>query len=345
MPSAAVPPTSFYTDPTHLELERERVLWTHWVPVARAEDVANPGDYVTFDHAGEPLVVVRGQDQKLRAFPNVCRHRLTTIMEGCGHASSLQCPYHLWTYDLTGRLVGAPGMEDSPGFDRADFGLPELALDSWGGFVFVHRDPRAAPLLDQLPQLEVTYPGAYLERLVRVGSTRCHSPWNWKVVVENFIESYHHAGTHPTHLQVPYPFQGTSEVDNHGEGWSSIEHAPSTDELEPLAVTSVYPTHLFTINRPFGMFWFKLEIRAHDATDLDIQAFLTPELAENEALAKEMMRLVEEVNAEDLIVNARTWRGLHSPSAKMGPLSRYEEGVRRFREWMDRALGGPDGAS
>ena len=331
-------PTSYYTDPAHYEREREQLLWSNWVAVSRLEDLARPGDYVTFDHAGEPLLVVHGQDGELRAFPNVCRHRLTTIVEGCGHARAFQCPYHLWTYDLAGRLVGAPGMEDTEGFERSDFGLPELGLDTWGGWVFVHLDPAARPLLGLAPQLEATYPGAYLERLVRVGRTHCHSPWNWKIVVENFGESYHHAGTHPKTLQPTFPYAQIREVENHGEPWSSIEHAPSAPGVEPFTATSVYPTHLFALNRPFGMFWFQLEVHGHDSVDLDIQAFVIPELAGEEKLANEMIAGLETINNEDLAINARIWKGLHSRLAKFGPLSSYEEGIRRFRGWMVSAL-------
>ncbi len=338
--------SAWFTDPAHFERERERVLWRHWVPVARVEDLARPGDYVSFDHAGEPVWVAHGLDGALRAFPNLCRHRPTTLVEGSGHTRSVQCPYHLWTYDLTGRLVGAPGMEHTPGFAREHHCLPELGLDTWGGWVFVHLEKDAPPLLDALPHLEATYPGAFLERLVRVGRTPCHSPWNWKIVVENFIESYHHAGVHPESLQPVYPYDRIHEVENGGEGWSGIEHEPAVDELETFAVGSVYPTHLFAIQRPFGMFWFRLEVRGHDAVDLDIQAFTTPELAGEEALVKQMIDTVEAINAEDLGINARTWRGAHSRFAALGPLSRYEEGVRRFRTWLAGELGvdAPGGA-
>ena len=338
-PGAVTLPPSFYTSAEHYDVERERLLWTSWVSVARVEDVASPGDYVTYDFAGEPVLVVRGRDGVLRAFPNVCRHRPTTIMDGCGNARSLQCPYHLWTYDLAGRLIGAPDMDGIEGFAREDWCLPELGIETWGGWVFVHLEKDAPPLADAIRHLEATYPGAFLEPLVRVGSSKCRSPWNWKIVVENFIESYHHAGVHPKLLQVPYPYQKIDEVDPRGEWWGSIEHTPNTPGLEPFSASSLYPTHLFALQRPFGLVWFKLEIPGHDAVEIDMQAFAMPELAENDAVGAQFMEILEAVNAEDLFINAKTWKGMHSRFAKMGPMSPYEEGLRHFRRFVRAKMG------
>jgi phenylpropionate dioxygenase-like ring-hydroxylating dioxygenase large terminal subunit len=332
-------PAAYFTDPAHYAVERERVLFASWFAVARMEDLAKPGDYLTLEYAGEPILVTHSLDGELLAFSNVCRHRMTTVAQGCGHARSLQCPYHLWTYDLAGRLVGSPGMEDVEGFRRDDWGLLELALDTWGGWVFVHLDKQARPLLEQMPHLDTTYSGAYLERLVRVGRSTCHSPWNWKVAVENFAESYHHAAVHPKSLQPIFPYQSIYEVDNFGEAWSAIEHPPANEDTEPLAVLTVYPTLLIAINRSYGMFWFRLNILGHDSVELEMQTFVTPELVDNEEFAKFLVENVAAINDEDFAINQRTWRGMHSRNATMGPLSRHEEGVKRFRRWLLEALG------
>ena len=336
--SADAIPVSYFTDPKHYAVERERVLLGNWFPVARQEDLALPGDYLSIESAGDPILVTHGLDGELRAFSNVCSHRLTKLAQGCGHARSFQCPYHLWTYDLSGQLIGSPGMEDAEEFRRGDWNLRELGLDTWGGWVFVHLDKRARPLLEQMPQLDVTYPGAYLERLVRVGRSTCRSPWNWKIIVENFVESYHHAAVHAKTLQPLFPYRDIYEVDNCGEAWTAIEHPPAQKEMEALAVVTVFPTLLFSINRPFSMFWFQLNLLGHDEVELDMQAFLTPELADNEDLAKTLVEGVVAVNDEDFAINERTWRGMHSRDATMGPLSRYEEGVKRFRRWLNAEL-------
>lgn len=235
-------------------MERERVLLGNWFPVARQEDLALPGDYLSIESAGDPILVTHGLDGELRAFSNVCSHRLTRLAQGCGHARSFQCPYHLWTYDLSGQLIGSPGMEDAEEFRRGDWNLRELGLDTWG------------------------------------------------------------------------------------EAWTAIGHPPAQKGMEALAVVTVFPTLLFSINRPFSMFWFQLNLLGHDEVELDMQAFLTPELADNEDLAKALVEGVVAVNNEDFAINERTWRGMHSRDATMGPLSRYEEGVKRFRRWLNAEL-------
>lgn len=129
-----------------------RMIWSHsWVSVARLEDVADPGSFVTASVAGEPVVVVRGRDLELRALANVCPHRGSIIMEGEGKASALQCPYHAWTFRLDGELAAAPQM---PGLELSEYCLPTLAIDVWQGWVFVNLDPEAAPVAEQLSQLE-----------------------------------------------------------------------------------------------------------------------------------------------------------------------------------------------
>jgi hypothetical protein len=103
-------------------------------------------------------------------------------------------------------------------------------------------------------------------------------------------------------------------------------------------VLTVYPTLLIAINRSYGMFWFQLNILGHDSVELEMQTFVTPEFADNEEFAKFLVENVVAINDEDFAINQRTWRGMHSRNATMGPLSRHEEGVKRFRRWVLDAL-------
>ena len=335
----AAPSPGWYTSPEHFERERRAVLHRSWVSVGRVAELAEPGDWKSFDHAGEPILVVRGKDGVIRAFPNVCRHRGTRLLEGCGRARSLQCPYHLWTYDLAGRLVGAPDMDAVPGFDRADHGLPELRVECWGGWVFVHLDPDAPPLLASNPTLGRTYEGRFLESLVCAGRTRADQDVNWKVVVENFIESYHHAGTHPDTLQEIFPYQQIEEIAPEKEAWSTIEHAPAVPGIEPFTASCIFPTHLFAIVRPRSVTWFKLGIRSHDRTEVEVEVLLPPEAAEAEAgNGGTDMAFLDAINCQDELVNRRTFEGLKSRHAVLGPLSPYEKGLARFRGWLTDAL-------
>ena len=121
--------------------------------VAREEELEKAGDYITLRVAGEPILVCRSESGELRAFFNVCRHRGTMVADGCGNRRSFECPYHAWTYDLDGRLLGAPYTAEVQGFDPAAFGLKPLPLDTWAGFVFVNLDPAVPPVVRVAGQL------------------------------------------------------------------------------------------------------------------------------------------------------------------------------------------------
>src|SRR5918911_570931 len=131
-------PAPWYTDPRVCELERQTVFARSWQMVGRVEQVGEPGRYVTCEVAGEPVVVVRGGDGRLRGFFNVCRHHAAAVLtEEEGAARSLRCPYHGWTYSLEGLLKGTPDFAGVCNFERASSGLVEVGCDAWEGWVFV----------------------------------------------------------------------------------------------------------------------------------------------------------------------------------------------------------------
>lgn len=203
-------PSSWYTSERIFALEKERIFCRDWVCVGREEELAAPGNWRVVDVLGESLLLVRTPAGKLRAFYNVCRHRGTrlcrdpaepaarTPLPGGIAAGRITCPYHQWSYDFDGRLVGAPHLGAEPGFDKAQFSLYPAAVDCWGGFVFLNLSPATAPPLSaQLAGI----PGRierYALAELRIGHTIRYSvAANWKVLCENYNECYHCAGVHP----------------------------------------------------------------------------------------------------------------------------------------------------
>ena len=135
--------------------ERERIWFDRWVCIGRAEEIANPGDYVVRELAGESIVIARNRDGELRGYYNVCAHRGTKLLdetgEACGHVSkAFKCPYHSWAFDLDGRLIGTPNVDEDESFDRDDFPLHRIGVDAYGGFLFVHLGHAPRPLRDDL---------------------------------------------------------------------------------------------------------------------------------------------------------------------------------------------------
>src|SRR5215813_5525382 len=139
-------PGAFYSDPQILALEREQIFLREWLCIGRVEELARAGDFMPMEICGEPLVIVRGFDGRIRAFSNVCRHRGALIARAKGNGTRLVCPYHNWSYDTVGHLAAAPRIGARPDFDPAACRLPEFALTQWQGFLFVSLAADPPPL-------------------------------------------------------------------------------------------------------------------------------------------------------------------------------------------------------
>ena len=148
---ASTIPSRWYVDPRIAELERQTVFSNSWQMVGRAGQVEKPGQFVSARVTGEPIVVVRGNDNVLRGFFNVCRHHAAAVVtQPCGRTSLLRCPYHGWNYGLDGSLKGMPEFDGVKDFDRQKNGLVPIHADIWEQFVFVNLDPGAAGLREFL---------------------------------------------------------------------------------------------------------------------------------------------------------------------------------------------------
>ena len=167
---------------------RKRSSAKEWVCLGRVAEIPKRGDYFATQLLDEPLIVVRGQDDKVRVLSNVCRHRSSVIVEGKGNAKNFVCPYHAWTYANDGQLLRAPYMDQVAGFDVRGCRLPELASEIWLGFIYVNLDGKAKPLAPRLKGLEPYLTNHHPEDMVvnvvldEVWST------NWKCLAENYLE-------------------------------------------------------------------------------------------------------------------------------------------------------------
>src|SRR5256885_11155887 len=167
LPEASTIPAPWYVDDRIAELEAQEVFSKTWQMVGRIEQVEKPGQFVTATVAGEPIVVVRGQDGVLRGFFNVCRHHAAAVvLEKCGQATLLHCPYHGWNYGLDGSLKGMPGFDGGKCFERNQNGLLPVKAETWEKFVFVNLDPHAAPLQKFL--------GGLVKRVAPLGVSKLH---------------------------------------------------------------------------------------------------------------------------------------------------------------------------
>jgi choline monooxygenase len=192
-------PSAWYFDPEIYALERREVFGGAWHWAARADQLREPRSFVTIDIAGEPILLVRDEQGTLRALHNVCRHRAAQVInEPEGKVSKLRCRYHGWTYDLTGKLRGTPEFDGVEEFCKDEQGLPALAVDTWGPFVFVHQGTPRQSLADFLKPLPERTANMRLEQMHFVGRKDYVLDCNWKVFVDNYQDGGYHVNTvHP----------------------------------------------------------------------------------------------------------------------------------------------------
>jgi choline monooxygenase len=191
---AWTPPASWYSDPRILELEKRTVFSHSWQMVGRVDQMRDPGQYITCAIAGEPVVVIRGNDKFLRGFFNVCRHHAAAVMpKSEGKAENLRCPYHGWTYNLEGGLVLTPEFGGVANFDRAANGLVPVQTEVWKSWLFAKLDPVGPSLkgflgTDLLEQLE----HLNLEQLKWFERRHYILNCNWKIFVDNYLDGGYH---------------------------------------------------------------------------------------------------------------------------------------------------------
>lgn len=211
-------PVDAYTSQEWLDKELELIFGNTWQFAGLMEDIQDPGDYITVQCGNQNILVVKGRDQRLRAFHNICRHRGTQLLRAVGKKQkALTCPYHDWTYDLSGQLISIPEKEkEFEDLDLDKICLHKASVDIWRGIIWVHPDPEAMPITKWFegcqeylgphnPSRLIEYPDTYYEKDIQA---------NWKIVVENYIDVYHlsHLHSHTLnmydHANAKYGFVG-----------------------------------------------------------------------------------------------------------------------------------------
>jgi Rieske 2Fe-2S family protein len=191
LPRARHVPGDYYSSPELFEREMRRCFRRGWLLAARAEEIEKPGDYMALRLAGQPVLLCRDEAGSLHAFYNMCVHRGAAIAAGQGNARLFQCPYHGWSYDLTGRLTGAAHMAGSEGFDLADCRLRRLGLALWGGNIFISFDPEPTALADGLPAFAPEFEVFRMQDCRTANKITLELDCNWKLANENLMDFYH----------------------------------------------------------------------------------------------------------------------------------------------------------
>ena len=369
-----------YTSQEFLAIEREKVFASSWVVVGCTSQVEKSGQVIVAEVAGCSIIVTRDKKDKLRAFHNVCRHRATKLLDDGYQVvrnSRIRCPYHSWTYDLEGNCLGTPLFEGSDipedqqdifgtsgvkGFDKADYGLLPVGVESWGFLIFVNLNPDAAPLEEYLGDLPERCSGYRLEEWRVVREKTYEIAANYKLIGENFMEFYHLPWVHPELVQVSrmedhYRWQGpgmymgfcTTPISRNTEagGWQELPpvgYLSGTDAesgrfiwVFPNTAVNILPNHAFVMTtRPDGAG------RAVEETFL----LSHPESLESPSADKELDQLAkfwDLVNLQDIEIVERVQEGIHNPAYLGGRMCyRFEEPLHRFQNMIIDKMVGTD---
>ena len=206
-------PAKFYSSPEIFAREQEIFYRQMWVGIGRLAEMPARGAYLAPRVAADSIIVVRASETEVRAFYNVCRHRGTQLCAD-DHGTlpgSIRCPYHAWTYDYEGRLIGAPHMDGSPGFDRDEFPLATVGAGVWDGFVFVRLSPTGPTLTEHLAGLPDKFRPWQLGDLVRAHRVVYDVAANWKLIVQNYNECLHCPTLHPALNKLSHYLSGENE--------------------------------------------------------------------------------------------------------------------------------------
>jgi len=355
--AATAMPPGLYHDPAIFARERDRLFARGWLCPGLAAEIAKPGDYLSFSINDQPVFVIRGEDGAIRAFANVCLHRMMRLVEGRGSCSRIVCPYHAWTYGIDGQLLAAPHMKRTPGFDPREHHLAEIRCEIWQGWIYVTLDPAAESLARLLAPLEAMVAPYDMAGYLPIADQDHVWNTNWKLLTENFMEGYHLPVTHRKTVGAWFPAEDTVflsestsaftfQTFTKSEGATYGRAHPANTRLEgPQRFTSVMPTvfpsHMYVL-APDHLWYLSLRPKSVGEVHVRFGAALAPEvmasLNDPEGFTADLVGFFDRVNAEDRVVVEGLYEGTGAPLAKPGRLSWLEREIHDFMGYLARGL-------
>jgi len=360
-------PREAYVDPEVFDWE-QRNIFSGWTCVGHASDIDPVGAQRAVGSGANGVLLVRSETGEVRAFANVCRHRGHELL-ACGEATkkrSIICPYHSWSYRLDGALRNAPGFRNAENFDfdPGEFGLTELRLMDWHGWLFVDPSGRDADFAEHVAGLEDIVGPYGPEDLTIVDRHSYELAANWKVIVENYQECYHCSTIHPELSRVSPPSSGET-LDLEGSwlaGWMSIVEGAETmsltgksggvaiaglseQQLRTVMYVVGYPNLLVSLHPDYVMTHLMMPL-AVDRTYVECTwAFPKDVAAQPDFRPSYAVDFWDLTNRQDWGACESVQRGLTSPLARPGPLAPDEEAVYQFVTRVARAYSDPDGSA
>ncbi|MDG2406092.1 MAG: SRPBCC family protein [Paracoccaceae bacterium] len=351
---------AFYWNEEVAAAEEASIFRRDWVCPGLAAEIPDKGDYITFSIAGEPVFSIRDMAGEIKTYSNICRHRMMQLLKGRGRTSRVICPYHAWTYDLNGQLIGASHMDQSEGFDKNMVCLPEIRTEIWNGWIYITLNPHAQSIREALSALHEVVARYEMENYVPVLQEEHVWRTNWKLLTENFMEGYHLPIAHKATVGAWFRLDKTVfPADTHeaftyqtfvktGKAIYGQAHPDNIKLLGEWRYTSilptVFPTHMFVL-APDHLWYLSLRSRGVGEVDVRFGVAIAPEVeamlkesGEKAAWIKDLVKFFEHVNGEDREVVEGIYAGSHSSFAVPGQLSWLEREIHDFQKYLAQRL-------
>ena len=361
-------PGSAYTSEAVWQDEREKVWFHDWVCIGRSEEVGKPGDFLVRDLAGESIFLSRNREGVLKGFYNVCSHRGTKFLDddACGNAQkAFRCPYHAWTFDLDGNLIGTPNVKEDETFDRSKYPLFDFAVAEYAGFVFVNLSKEPRPLLEQIHEGAESI--ASFERFkmdeLRIGARIVYEvAANWKIVVENYNECLHCPQVHPELVQVVplYRFGEVWDESNPNGGNAMVDGAtsftptgeselPKFPDLQPEDYRMYFgsfefPNLMVNLHPDSVMYYIALPKGPNHTTVVSEFLFRPETIArpDFETISRSTVDFWDLISRQDWDVCSRAQTGAGSRAYRSGVYPRQDRLLFFFNQQYRRAMGQPE---
>ena len=342
-------PQRYFISPTIFAKEQDEIFSRQWVLVGHQSQFAEAGDYFTAEVAGESLIVVRDKHGAIHGFYNVCRHRGSRLIENRnGQCAAIQCPYHAWTYALDGRLIGAPHMDETPGFNKADYSLGRAQLDLWEGFIFVNLADASTQrggyrsLQEWFAPLTEKFSRWNLPALRSAKRIEYDVHANWKLMFQNYSECYHCLGVHPELSKIsPYdsaendltegPFLGgfmriatDKSLTMSGNACALPVGNFGDQDFRLVFYYSIFPNMLLSLHPDYVMV-HRLQPQSPDRTLIFCDWFFNPEAFKRSDFdPDDAIQFWDMVNRQDWHVCELSQQGISSRAYEPGPYSARE---------------------
>jgi phenylpropionate dioxygenase-like ring-hydroxylating dioxygenase large terminal subunit len=352
-------PGWLYHDPEFFEAEKAAFLRASPQIVCHESEIALAGEWRSIDYLGESIIVLRGDDGAVRAFHNVCRHRGSRLVEGEGGcAKVLTCPYHAWSYDRAGKLVGVPHRSEYPGLDTAARGLKPVALESWRGFLFVRLEEGLPSVAEMIAPYDSEVAPYRFEELRAIGRVTLRPRnLNWKTIADNYSDHLHIPIGHPGLTRLfcrSYKIEAQEWVDrmegNLDERPSAnpaerayqamlprVDHLPESHQRKWLYL-KIFPCVAFDIYPDQVDFMQWLPVSGTKSVIREISYALPDDRPAMKAARYLNWRINRQVNAEDTELITRVQRGMESAAYEPGPLGTSEVCLRSFAAKLRRMI-------